>query len=82
MSKALVVPVTAILLLIALPTYFAFMHSAQESMKTGNTEKFAKDVGNITADEVQGEIQSAVIFTVCGVIATILGLLGIKVIFQ
>jgi hypothetical protein len=76
---AIVVPVMAIHLLIGLPTYFAFMHSAQESMKTGDTEQFTKDVGNLSVDEAQGGIQSTMIFAVCGIIATILGLIGIKI---
>ena len=58
------------------------MHSAQESMKTGDTEQFTKDVGNLTADEAQGEMQSTMIFAVCGIVTTILGLIGIKIKFK
>jgi hypothetical protein len=82
MSKTIVVPITAILLLISLPAYFAFIHNAQDSIKTGDTEQLTKEVGNLTADEITGEVQAILIFTIGGIIVGILGFLGIKVILK
>ena len=79
MRKTYTIPISAFLLIIALPTIIAFLLSIP---RTGEITQFGEDLGNFTIFNLEGKIQGMIIFAICGIITVILGIFGIKVKFK
>ena len=82
MKKLVIVPLTAILLLIGLPSLLSTITTVTDASQDGDIEAMTDEFAEIVVDETKEKLTAPLIAVVCGLIAFFGGLLGFKIVFR